>query len=236
MKDRSEPSPTGIPAAACGAVGAIVLLLAVACSETEAERPPTTDPSSYVTSFAPPRAQPEPPSVTFTDVTADSGVGFVHVSGAFGSKYLPETMGAGVTVLDYTDPDRPRYASHNGDREQNPGSVGKIMVLLAWFQALRDIYGDDVAARQRLLLEAEITADAFIRKDSHKVPKWTWGMGSVDRVPIEEGDTANIYTFLDWMASASSRSPCCSFQSARRCCFRRRRRWSATRRRMARRA
>jgi hypothetical protein len=110
----------------------------------------------------------------------------------------------GVTVLDYTDPRRPRYASHNGDREQNPGSVGKIMVLLAWFQALADIYPDDVAARARLLREATITADAFIRKDSHKVPKWTWGQSSVDRVPIEEGDTANVYTFLDWMASASS--------------------------------
>jgi hypothetical protein len=110
----------------------------------------------------------------------------------------------GVTVLDYTDPDQPRYAAHNGGRQQNPGSVGKIMVLLAWFQALADIYGDDVEARQRLLMDAEITADAFIRKDSHKVPKWTWGMGSVDRVPIEEGDTASVYTFLDWMASASS--------------------------------
>ena len=110
----------------------------------------------------------------------------------------------GVTVLDYTDPDNPRYATHNGGRQQNPGSVGKIMVLLAWFQALADIYPDDVKARARLLYEAEITADAFIRKDSHKVPKWTWGMSSVDRVPIAEGDTANVYTFLDWMASASS--------------------------------
>ncbi len=110
----------------------------------------------------------------------------------------------GVTILDYSDPERPRYASHNGGREQNPGSVGKIMVLLGWFQALADIYPDDVKARARLLYEAEITADAFIRKDSHKVPKWTWGMGSVERVPIEEGDTANVYTYLDWMASASS--------------------------------
>ena len=110
----------------------------------------------------------------------------------------------GVTILDYSDPEHPRYASHNGGREQNPGSVGKIMVLLGWFQTLADIYPDDVKARARLLYEAEITADAFIRKDSHKVPKWTWGMGSVERVPIEEGDTANVYTYLDWMASASS--------------------------------
>ena len=36
----------------------------------------------------------------FTDVTAASGVTFRHESGAFGKKYLPETMGSGVAFLD----------------------------------------------------------------------------------------------------------------------------------------
>lgn len=36
----------------------------------------------------------------FTDVTAQSGIRFVHNNGAFGQKYLPETIGAGVLVLD----------------------------------------------------------------------------------------------------------------------------------------
>lgn len=39
-----------------------------------------------------------PPS--FTDVTAQSGVRFVHNSGAFGRKYLPETIGSGGLVFD----------------------------------------------------------------------------------------------------------------------------------------
>lgn len=37
---------------------------------------------------------------TFTDVTAASGVKFRHENGAFGKKYLPETMGSGVVVFD----------------------------------------------------------------------------------------------------------------------------------------
>jgi hypothetical protein len=45
-------------------------------------------------------ARPSGP-VTFTDVTAQAGVRFKHNSGAFGAKYLPETMGSGVCVLDY---------------------------------------------------------------------------------------------------------------------------------------
>src|SRR4029434_666099 len=37
---------------------------------------------------------------TFTDVTARAGVKFVHTNGAFGKKYLPETMGSGCAFLD----------------------------------------------------------------------------------------------------------------------------------------
>lgn len=39
--------------------------------------------------------------IRFTDVTAQAGIHFRHNNGAFGKKYLPETMGSGVCVLDY---------------------------------------------------------------------------------------------------------------------------------------
>jgi hypothetical protein len=37
---------------------------------------------------------------TFTDVTTAAGITFTHENGAFGKKYLPETMGSGVAFLD----------------------------------------------------------------------------------------------------------------------------------------
>jgi enediyne biosynthesis protein E4 len=37
----------------------------------------------------------------FTDVTAQSGIQFLHNSGAFGGKFLPETLGSGCAFLDY---------------------------------------------------------------------------------------------------------------------------------------
>ena len=40
------------------------------------------------------------PSVVFTDVTLQAGIRFVHNSGAFGRKYLPETMGSGALWFD----------------------------------------------------------------------------------------------------------------------------------------
>ena len=39
--------------------------------------------------------------IRFTDVTAQAGIHFRHNSGAFGKKYLPETMGSGVCAIDY---------------------------------------------------------------------------------------------------------------------------------------
>ena len=40
------------------------------------------------------------PRPTFTDVTKTAGLHFVHENGAFGKKYLPETMGSGGAFLD----------------------------------------------------------------------------------------------------------------------------------------
>jgi len=50
----------------------------------------------------------EVPSVTFAEVAGESGVDFVHETGAYGDKLLPETMGGGGAFFDYdgdADPD-----------------------------------------------------------------------------------------------------------------------------------
>ncbi len=53
-------------------------------------------------------------SVAFTDVTRQVGVTFRHTSGAFGQKYLPETMGPGVVVLDFDNDGRQDLFFPNG--------------------------------------------------------------------------------------------------------------------------
>jgi hypothetical protein len=42
----------------------------------------------------------EPPA-RFVDVTEKAGIRFTHVNGAFGKKYLPETMGSGCAFFDF---------------------------------------------------------------------------------------------------------------------------------------
>ena len=57
-------------------------------------------PEHSVGATAPSPARPAGP-IEFRDVTKQAGIHFKHNSGAFGKKYLPETMGSGVCVLDY---------------------------------------------------------------------------------------------------------------------------------------
>jgi hypothetical protein len=45
-------------------------------------------------------ADPDP-GFRLTDITARAGIAFVHNNGAFGGKYLPETLGPGVAVFDF---------------------------------------------------------------------------------------------------------------------------------------
>jgi hypothetical protein len=52
--------------------------------------------------FPSPLARTSPSgTIHFEDITRAAGIRFVHNNGAFGKKYLPETMGAGVAFLDY---------------------------------------------------------------------------------------------------------------------------------------
>jgi enediyne biosynthesis protein E4 len=50
---------------------------------------------------APEQLEAEIPDARFRDITADSGIRFVHHNGAYGEKLLPETMGGGVAFLDF---------------------------------------------------------------------------------------------------------------------------------------
>jgi hypothetical protein len=54
------------------------------------------------------RQKRDVPAITFTDVTAASGVRFTHYNGSSGGeKLLPETMGGGVAVFDYDGDGKP---------------------------------------------------------------------------------------------------------------------------------
>ena len=60
------------------------------------------------------------PDVQFTDVTKASGIAFTHANSATASKYLVETMGGGVALLDYDNDGRLDVFFTNGARIEDP--------------------------------------------------------------------------------------------------------------------
>jgi len=114
--------------------------------------------------------------------------------------------GYGLAVLDLSDPARPRYAEHRGAHRQNVGSVGKIVVALALFQALADSYPNDIAGRKRVLKTTIVTADGFSQSDHHTVRMFDPATRKLVRRTIRIGDQASLYEYLDWMLSPSSNS------------------------------
>jgi hypothetical protein len=94
---------------------ALLILPLSGCVQTPSADDVSSSPDKQkAAAAAPPEqasAQPQAPAATeaprysgplqFTDVTAQAGIRFKHNSGAFGKKYLPETLGAGCAFLDY---------------------------------------------------------------------------------------------------------------------------------------
>src|SRR5258706_602810 len=81
----------------------VSFLLFSACKQSVT---PVSAPPAEVAVLTPsPSASPTPPRpsgpVEFTDVSAQAGIHFKHNSGAFGKKYLPETLGTGCAFLDF---------------------------------------------------------------------------------------------------------------------------------------
>jgi len=59
-------------------------------------------------------AAPAASAITFRDVTQQSGIRFTHNNGAFGKKFLPETLGPGVAFIDYDNDGWPDIFVVNG--------------------------------------------------------------------------------------------------------------------------
>jgi hypothetical protein len=66
------------------------------------------------------------PEVQFADITQASRIGFKHESSATSNKYLVETMGGGVALLDYDNDGRLDIFFTNGAKIDDPMPDGKL--------------------------------------------------------------------------------------------------------------
>src|SRR6476661_8378673 len=76
------------------------------------------------------RAAEPVPQITFTDITSNSGIAFVHHNGAAGSMWYPELFGGGVAVLDIDGDTWPDLLFVNGRDWRADGQPGRHGLFL----------------------------------------------------------------------------------------------------------
>jgi hypothetical protein len=93
---------------------------------------------------------PSIPGIHFADITQSAGLRFVHNNGAFGKKYLPETLGPGCAFIDFDNDGYPDILLVNGQSWPGHESGGKTTLKL--FHNNHDGTFTDVTAKSGLAL------------------------------------------------------------------------------------
>jgi enediyne biosynthesis protein E4 len=88
--------------------------------------------------------------IHFRDITAQAGIHFTHNNGAFGKKWLPETMGPGCAFIDYDNDGYPDILLINGD--DFPGHPHAGATTLKLYHNNHDGTFTDVTRRAGLAL------------------------------------------------------------------------------------
>jgi hypothetical protein len=86
----------------------------------------------------------------FPDITRQAGINFVHNTGAFGKRFLPETMGPGCAFIDYDNDGNPDILLVNGS--DFPGHKAKRTTLKLYRNNGKGAFSD-VTAQAGLAVE-----------------------------------------------------------------------------------
>lgn len=114
-------------------------------------------------------------------------------------------------LLDLSNPEQPCYAEHQGNHQQNVGSVGKLVSLLGLFRILADTWPEDIAKRTEVLRDTRVISDNFVVSDHHTVRFFDVETQTLVRRPMQIGDEGSLWEYLDWTLSVSSNSAASMF-------------------------
>ena len=127
------------------ALGIVVVVLA-SRNEDDAEVPDDLAPGGPVLPTSRPVAVPR---IVFTEVARQAGIDFHHVTGAYGERLLPETMGGGVSFLDHdNDGDQDLLLVDSGEWPWRGEASGQRTLRL--FRNRGDGLFDEVSAKAGL--------------------------------------------------------------------------------------
>ncbi len=148
-----------------GAAAVLFLLflaasIAAGCTESAPPPSPKPPPADYLApaTGATSVSVAALPAVSYTDVTAEAGIGFRHENGSFGKKFLPETMGSGVVLFDADGDGRTDIFILNGARwpghEKSYARPEAAPAASCLYRNLGGLRFEDASARMGLALKA----------------------------------------------------------------------------------
>ena len=109
-----------------------------------------------------------------------------------------------ITVLDMTNPEKVKYAAVNENKGYQPGSVGKLVVLNAFFTELQKIYPNSWEKRAELLRNRKVDSRYWGVGDHHTIPVYNVEKEKLTRRKVVASDEFSLYEWLDHMVSVSN--------------------------------
>ncbi|WP_298369075.1 serine hydrolase [uncultured Lutibacter sp.] len=109
-----------------------------------------------------------------------------------------------LSVLDISDVNNIRYAARNESAGYQPGSVGKIAVLVGLFTQLAKIYPDSFEKRIELLRTKSVKAGLWGLTDEHTVPIFNIETNKLIKRQVIESDVFTLFEWADHMMSVSN--------------------------------
>jgi hypothetical protein len=109
-----------------------------------------------------------------------------------------------ITVLDISDVQHVRYAHRNETSGYQPGSVGKIAVLVGLFNQLAKIYPNDFEKRLELLRNKSVKSGQWGLTDEHTVPIFNIETKKLLKRQVIASDVFTLFEWADHMMSVSN--------------------------------
>lgn len=109
-----------------------------------------------------------------------------------------------LAILDISNPDSTRYAQRNETLGYQPGSVGKLVVLVALFDQLAKIYPDSFEKRIGLLKNKSVKAGPWGLTDEHTIPIYNIEKNTLVKRQVIASDVFTLFEWADHMLSVSN--------------------------------
>ncbi|TYP98182.1 hypothetical protein C7447_103352 [Tenacibaculum adriaticum] len=109
-----------------------------------------------------------------------------------------------ISVMDMTNPDNLKYAAFRENVGYQPGSVGKIAVLLAVMDQLSKLCPDSWEERAAYLKNIRVTSRYWGTGDHHTIPIYDIDNDRLVKRTVRATDEFSLYEWLDHMVSVSN--------------------------------